>query len=173
MAIDKKMRFSRVLAAVAALASCSGVVSLAPVAHRLTGALAPLTKPVAEALSPVWAGDYDKAAVRSSIKRETAEHSVVIYTMDFSLGLGSALQLLEEHGARGVKVVSLGAEWLPGLVADPAKRHELYALTGEMSLPHVFVGGKSIGGLFRGTPGLAAAARDGSLAAMLEEAGGL
>ncbi|KAH8052553.1 hypothetical protein JL722_10103 [Aureococcus anophagefferens] len=111
------MRYSRVLAALAALVSCSGVVSLAPVAHRLTGALAPLTKPVAEALSPVWAGDYDKAAVRSSIKRETAEHSVVIYTMDFSLGLGSALQLLEEH-ERGVKVVFLAfvacaAAWAP------------------------------------------------------------
>jgi hypothetical protein len=43
--------------------------------------------------------------------------------------------------------------------------------TGQSSLPHVFVGGQSIGGLYSGTPGLAALQQQDELRDLLQEAG--
>ena len=46
-------------------------------------------------------------------------------------------------------------------------------MTGQTSMPHVFIGGASIGGLASGTPGLKALLRDGSLRDKLKAAGAL
>jgi len=46
----------------------------------------------------------------------------------------------------------------------------LLDLTGQSSLPHIFIGGDSIGGLFRGTPGMIPALEDGSLLKKIEAA---
>ena len=64
---------------------------------------------------------------------------------------------------------------MPGLLpADGAAvRAELGAMTGQTSMPHVFIGGTSIGGLATGTPGLKALLKDGSLRGKLKEAGAL
>lgn len=43
-------------------------------------------------------------------------------------------------------------------------------MTGQSSLPHVFVGGESVGGLFSGTPGLIPALESGVLPAMIAQA---
>ena len=43
-------------------------------------------------------------------------------------------------------------------------------MTGQSSLPHVFIGGKSVGGLSSGTPGLAALQESGELTTMLKQA---
>jgi hypothetical protein len=43
-------------------------------------------------------------------------------------------------------------------------------MTGQSSLPHIFIGGKSIGGLFSGTPGLVSALEQGKLLNMVTEA---
>ena len=158
-----------------------GVVIAALCARRL-GAMSPLlqtastiVKPLltpAAAVLPVQAGVYDAAAVRTAIDREISEYPVVIYGMDFSFELRSAVSFLEKQGARGVKVVSLGTTFLPGLVADGATCNELYTMTGQLP-PHIFIGGESIGGVFSGTPGLFAAANDGSLVDMLKDANAL
>jgi hypothetical protein len=68
--------------------------------------------------------------------------------------------------------VSLGKEWIPGLMAPggAATRAELGKMTGQTSLPHVFVGGKSVGGLYSGTPGLVPALDAGELTPMLKKA---
>ena len=52
-------------------------------------------------------------------------------------------------------------------------RAELLERTGQSSMPHVFVGGKSVGGLYSGSPGLMALKKEGKLRPMLEEAGAL
>ena len=43
-------------------------------------------------------------------------------------------------------------------------------MTGQSSLPHIFIGGESIGGLSTGTPGLAALLESGELEAKLKKA---
>ena len=68
------------------------------------------------------------------------------------------------------KEISNGREWIPGLIAAPAKRAALLDLTGQSSLPHVFVGGESVGGLFSGSPGLVPALEEGTLLDMVAEA---
>ena len=59
------------------------------------------------------------------------------------------------------------------LLLDALRRAQLLERTGQSSLPHVFVGGDSIGGLYSGTPGLVALKKQGKLAPMLKEAGAL
>jgi glutaredoxin len=68
------------------------------------------------------------------------------------------------------KEISFGMEWIPGLISDPVKRAALSEMTGQTSLPHVFIGGKSIGGLFSGTPGLVPSLEEGTLMKKFEEA---
>jgi hypothetical protein len=56
------------------------------------------------------------------------------------------------------------------LIKDPAKRAALLEITGQSSLPNIFIGGASIGGLFSGTPGLVPALEQGQLMNMIEDA---
>ena len=80
-----------------------------------------------------------------------------------------ATALLDSAGI-SYKEVSLGTEWIPGLIDDPLKRAALLEITGSSSLPSTFVGGSSIGGLFSGTPGLLASLESGELKPMVESA---
>ena len=56
-----------------------------------------------------------------------------------------------------------------------AMRLELLELTGQSSLPHVFIGGKHVGGIYTGPPGgppgLAALQESGELSERLRNAG--
>ena len=69
-----------------------------------------------------------------------------------------------------LKSVSLGREWIPGLIDKPAKRAALLEMAGQLSLPHLFVGGTSVEGLFSGTPGLVPSLDRGKFVGMVEEA---
>ena len=80
-----------------------------------------------------------------------------------------ALSVLRSAGIN-FKEVSLGKEWIPGLIKSPTKRATLLEMTGQSSLPHVFVGGTSIGGLYSGKPGLIPALERGELVNMVDEA---
>jgi len=82
-----------------------------------------------------------------------------------------ATALLESAGIR-FKEISLGKEWLPGLIDEPMKRAALLEMTGSSSLPSIFIGGNSIGGLFSGTPGLLPLLEAGELRSMVESAQG-
>lgn len=80
-----------------------------------------------------------------------------------------ATALLDSAGI-SYKEVSLGKEWIPGLIDDPLKRAALLEITGSSSLPNIFVGGNSVGGLYSGNPGILASLESGELKTMVETA---
>jgi len=130
----------------------------------ISGLYTPVAKPVFAFLAPLQAGNYEDdndmynssiKSAKSSIKKEIESNPVVIYTYDLSPFSTEAKILLNNLNI-SYKEVSLGKEWIPGLIANGGseKRVALGELTGQTSLPNLFVGGKSIGGLFSGNPGL-------------------
>eukprot|EP00930_Biecheleria_cincta_P090483 TRINITY_DN79874_c0_g1_i1.p1 TRINITY_DN79874_c0_g1~~TRINITY_DN79874_c0_g1_i1.p1 ORF type:complete len:224 (+),score=40.24 TRINITY_DN79874_c0_g1_i1:91-762(+) len=131
-------------------------------------------KPIYTLEAPLQAGDYDRAAVRARIDSEVKSSPVVVYSYSLSPFCSEAKSLLDSLGAR-YKTIELAPEWLPGLAPVEAAqvRAELGALTGQTSMPHVFIGGKSIGGLFTGTPGLVPLLESGELVAKLKAVGAL
>ena len=170
----------RTVARRAALLGFSSAAVLAPAAARAedlleaAGKLVTVLKPLYGFEAPLQAGAYDRAAVRARIERDVRSGPVVVYSYTLSPFCAEAKALLAAQGAK-VTVIELGDEWVPGLLpADGAAvRAELGAMTGQTSMPHVFIGGASIGGLASGTPGLKALLRDGSLRDKLEAAGAL
>ncbi|CAJ1952510.1 unnamed protein product [Cylindrotheca closterium] len=140
----------------------------------------PAAKPIFKFTAPLQAGSSDEdsskydqelEAAKSEIKEETASAPVVVYTYElspFSFEVKSTLESLKVE----YKEISLGKEWLPGLIAPNGsiKRAALLDMTGQSSLPHIFIGGKPIGGLFSGEPGLIPLLEQDKLSAMLEDA---
>ncbi|KAL7570625.1 hypothetical protein ACA910_014899 [Epithemia clementina (nom. ined.)] len=133
-------------------------------------------KPIFTFLAPVQAGSksleeevyktaLDKAV--AEIETETKSSRVVVYTYAWSPFSIETKKLLD-----GLKVeykeISLGQEWIPGLIASGGalKRAALQQMTGQSSLPHIFVGAKAIGGLFSGNPGLVPALTEGKFLEM-------
>ena len=90
-------------------------------------------------------------------------------TYELSPFCSEALEVLRSTDTN-FKEVSLGKEWIPGLIESPEKRAALLEMTGQSSLPHVFIGGTSIGGLYSGNPGLIPALEKGELMDMINEA---
>jgi anaphase-promoting complex subunit 7 len=138
----------------------------------------PLISPVFQALAPFQAQmsssdatkvDDDLEEAMTQIEQDIEQHPVVIYTYQLSPFSLEAKALLDNLGI-DYKEVSLGLEWIPGLLKEPHKRAALLKLTGQSSLPHVFIGGKSIGGLFSGTPGLVPALEQDKLKEFLDAA---
>ena len=74
---------------------------------------------------------------------------------------------MEDAGCTTYKKIELGLEWFLLGKEESTIRAELLAMTGQSSLPHIFVGGKHVGGLFWGTddggPGIAALQEAGKL----------
>ena len=97
---------------------------------------------------------------------------LVIYTYGLSPFSTEALKLLDATGA-SYREIELGPEWFLLDADGSATRAELLARHGQSSLPHVFIGGESIGGLYSGTPGLVELQRSGDLVARLKAAGAL
>jgi glutathione S-transferase len=140
----------------------------------------PAIKPVFAKLAPIQAGSegenktaYEKEISEAKAKIEAAikESPIVVYTYDlspFSFETKALLDSLEIS----YKEISLGAEWVPGLIGEGGSqtRAALLEMTGQSSLPQVFIGGKSIGGLFSGTPGLIPALEQGNLREMVSNA---
>jgi anaphase-promoting complex subunit 7 len=142
--------------------------------------LLPWFRPILTALAPVQAGfatgepsQYEKelAICKSKIEKEVASEPIVIYTYSLSPFCIEAKKLLDNLDI-DYKEISLGAEWLPGLIGQGGaqKRAALLEMTGQSSLPNIFVGGNSIGGLFSGSPGLVPALEQGLLREMVERA---
>lgn len=124
----------------------------------------PLAKPIFQTLAPYQAGQSSETPeayrqkiddTRDQIEMEIRSSPIVIYTYGLSPFSNEAKFLLESINVE-YKEISLGQEWLPGLIAKGGaeKRVALLEMTGQSSLPQIFVGGESIGGLFSGTPGL-------------------
>ncbi|KAL7487457.1 hypothetical protein ACHAW6_013045 [Cyclotella cf. meneghiniana] len=108
----------------------------------------------------------DVFLVVSLIPLSTSRHED---TYEYSPFCSEATALLENCGIE-FKEISLGLEWIPGLIKEPAKRAALLEITGQSSLPHIFVGGTSIGGLFSGSPGLVPALEQGTLTKLVDDA---
>ena len=90
------------------------------------------------------------------VKSELAElknEGCVIYTYALSPFSTEAISLLEKSGVKYEKR-QLGLEWFLLGPKASVTRLELEYLTGQSSLPHIFVNGEHIGGLATGTPGL-------------------
>ena len=137
----------------------------------------PLLKPIYQKLAPLQAGANGETAAynaaiakaKSEIEDETNSNTVVIYTYSLSPFCTEATDLLDNLDIK-YKEISLGKEWIPGLIEEPVKRAALGEMTGQTSLPNVFIGGKSIGGIFSGTPGLVPALEEGTLMKLIDEA---
>ena len=159
------------LAAPLAAAALAPATAQAAELLQAASSLQEILRPVYRSEAPLQAGDYDKAAVRAAIQKEIAGSRVLVYSYTLSPFCNEAKALLTAAGAE-YKVVELGAEWIPGLLSaeSAAIRAELGALTGQTSLPHVFIGGESIGGLYTGTPGLKPLIDSGRLQQKLEAA---
>ena len=139
-----------------------------------------LVTPLFQILAPLQAGSYkeDKnvyndelSKARQEIEQEIESAPVVVYTYDLS-PFSSETKALLDNLDIDYEEISLGYEWLPGLIAEGGsqKRAALLQMTGQSSMPHVFVGRKSIGGLFSGTPGLIPALEKGILMDMVTSA---
>ena len=110
---------------------------------------------------------YDFVEARRKIEETISNNHVVIYTYGLSPFSTTAISLLKDAGCSDFKQVELGQEWfLLGKEAS-TMRAELLEMTGQSSLPHVFIGGKHVGGIFSGDPGLAALQESGKLQDML------
>mmetsp|Transcript_82249 Transcript_82249/g.254277 ORF Transcript_82249/g.254277 Transcript_82249/m.254277 type:complete len:228 (-) Transcript_82249:37-720(-) len=145
-----------------------------PVLRTLSGLAYALLKPIYALEAPLQAGDYDKAAVRARIERDAGSSPVVIYSYTLSPFCSQAKELLDSLGVR-YTAIELAPEWLPGMMSaeGAAVRAELGAMTGQTSMPHIFIGGRSVGGMFTGTPGLVPLLESGELQAQLKAAGAL
>eukprot|EP00617_Octactis_speculum_P003984 CAMPEP_0185779156 /NCGR_PEP_ID=MMETSP1174-20130828/94873_1 /TAXON_ID=35687 /ORGANISM="Dictyocha speculum, Strain CCMP1381" /LENGTH=284 /DNA_ID=CAMNT_0028468169 /DNA_START=37 /DNA_END=891 /DNA_ORIENTATION=- len=132
--------------------------------HAVSTVLTPLLRPVYAVTAPLQAGKYDARAVEVNLEEEITAAPVVVFTYKLSPFCSECMQLLDNLGVE-YKEVSLGWEWLPFLISEggAGKRAFLGTSTGQTSLPHVFVSGKSVGGLFSGNPGLIPALESGEL----------
>ena len=88
-------------------------------------------------------GKVDREEVKSELEA-LKKKPCVIYTYGLSPFSSEAVSLLEKSGANFEKR-ELGAEWF--LLGPRASviRGELLELTGQSSLPHIFIGGEHIG----------------------------
>lgn len=97
------------------------------------------------------ADDSDFVAARNEIEDTISNNKIVIYTYGLSPFSYEALLVLNEIGVE-YKNVEIGPEWFLLGKEKSTLRAELLEMTGQSSLPHVFVDGKHVGGLFTGTP---------------------
>ncbi|GAB5363288.1 hypothetical protein AAMO2058_000870700 [Amorphochlora amoebiformis] len=153
-----------------ALDSTDPVLLGLKLANPVTG----MIKPLMSSMSKVQAGTYDEDATEELINREVTSSPVVVFSYGLSPFCTKAIEILRNAGANP-KVVDMGAEWLPGLISTEgaAIRAQLGKMTGRTSMPHIYIGGKNIGGLVDGTPGLLQLAESGELETQLKNVGAI
>ena len=105
--------------------------------------------------------DFNIDYMRAQMKININSAPVVACTYALSPFCAECTTLLDRLDTP-CKEISLGLEWTPGLIKHPEERALLGIDYGQTSLPHVFVNGKSIGGLFSGNPGVMPSLEDGS-----------
>ena len=115
--------------------------------------------------------EIEIAAARKEIEDTIAGDKIVVYTYGLSPFSTECTALLDEVGAQ-YKKVELGLEWFLLDKEKSTLRTELLEMTGQSSLPHVFIDGKHVGGLFTGSadgssPGLAGLKESGELKEMV------
>lgn len=148
--------------------------------------IVPFLKPIFSFLTKLQAGgtkDENISTYNAAIEKAKTEITseitpppttkgepvVVLYTYALSPFCWEAKALLDRLNIAYTEI-SLGQEWVPGLI-DPnggsEKRAALLEMTGQSSLPHIFVNGQTIGGgLF---DGLVPALNDGRFWKLLKQ----
>ena len=135
----------------------------------------PIIRPVFATLTKLQAGENSPnykdqmESGRAEIEVEVVSAPVVLYTYSLSPFSSETKTLLDRLNVE-YKEISLGKEWIPGLInqGGAQKRAALLSMTGQSSLPHIFVGGKWIGGLFDGEPGLIPSLNTGTFWTLLQ-----
>jgi len=115
-------------------------------------------------------GSYDAGKIRAEIAEIANRAPVVILTYTLSPFSKEAIAVLESTGCKFENVV-LGQEWFLLGPHGSALRAELGNMYGQTSLPHVWIGGEWMGGLYSGAgdkPGLAELANSGVLEEILK-----
>mmetsp|Transcript_32965 Transcript_32965/g.65573 ORF Transcript_32965/g.65573 Transcript_32965/m.65573 type:complete len:139 (-) Transcript_32965:118-534(-) len=114
--------------------------------------------------------EAERASARATIESIINAHDIAIFTYGLSPFSLETIALLEDTGA-DFHIEQIGLEWfLLGREAS-ALRLELLEMTKQSSLPHVFICGRHVGGLYSGPAGgpsgLAALRESGELQALL------
>ena len=117
-------------------------------------------------------GGVDVEDVRRELDLIRENKITCIYTYGLSPFSTEAVAVLERIGAKFEKR-ELGLEWFLLGPRASVLRSQLLDLTGQSSLPQIFIGGESIGGLATGTPGLSALLESGDLETRLKKASAL
>merc|ERR1719331_3786785 len=138
------------------------------------GLIKPLFKAEAAVQATVLSlGSPDvREQARAQIKSDSGSAPVVVYTYGLSPFSVECKAFLDKVGCK-YKDIELGPEWFLLGPKASAMRAELAATTGQSSLPHVFIGGQSVGGLYSGNDvgeGLDALQKSGELTKMLKAA---
>mmetsp|Transcript_15277 Transcript_15277/g.41854 ORF Transcript_15277/g.41854 Transcript_15277/m.41854 type:complete len:273 (+) Transcript_15277:12-830(+) len=139
---------------------------------RLASSAMGLLKPFFMFEAKLQAMDYNQAATRKALEAEAKSAPVVVYTYSLSPFSTEATRLLDSIGATYKEVV-LAPEWFLMSGSGAAKRAEFAEVFGRSSMPHIFIGGRSIGGLTEGTPGLLPLYESGQLEPALKAVGAL
>ena len=113
-------------------------------------------------------GNVDKDEVKAELAN-LKDNSLVIYTYGLSPFSTEAIAMLEEEGVTFEKR-ELGLEWFLLGPRASVVRSELLELTGQSSLPHIFINGEHIGGYSTGSPGLCSLVESGELKSKLNKA---
>ena len=87
------------------------------------------------------AEDSDYAAAKDEIEEAISNNNIVVYTYGLSPFSSEALAVLDEAGL-AYKNVEVGLEWFLLGKEKSALRAELLEMTGQSSLPQVFIDGK-------------------------------
>lgn len=145
----------------------------------VSNSVMPALKSVFAYLTPLQAGSNREEyrsytseikKAKEEIEAETSAEQIVIYTYDLSPFSSETKAVLDGLNVK-YKSISLGKEWIPGLLSPSGatKRAALLEMTGQSSLPHIFINGKPIGGLFGGSPGLVPLLEGGKFMEMVQE----
>eukprot|EP00584_Thalassiosira_punctigera_P010514 CAMPEP_0172531506 /NCGR_PEP_ID=MMETSP1067-20121228/4889_1 /TAXON_ID=265564 ORGANISM="Thalassiosira punctigera, Strain Tpunct2005C2" /NCGR_SAMPLE_ID=MMETSP1067 /ASSEMBLY_ACC=CAM_ASM_000444 /LENGTH=518 /DNA_ID=CAMNT_0013315895 /DNA_START=129 /DNA_END=1685 /DNA_ORIENTATION=+ len=118
------------------------------------------------------AEDADYAAARKDVEGTISNNKIVVYTYALSPFSSEALAVLDEIGV-DYENVQVGLEWFLLDKEKSVLRAVLLEMTGQSSLPHVFINGEHVGGLFTGSsdgkfPGLAGLKESGELQKMID-----
>jgi len=136
---------------------------------RFGSSLTGIIRPVLQAQAKFAAGDYDREKIQAVIKTESTSAPVVMYTLTQSPFSIDAKRLLKEKGVE-YKEIELAPLFILAEGENAARRAELGEMTGRTSMPHIFINGKSIGGLYDGSPGLVPLIESGGLDKMVRPA---
>ena len=115
--------------------------------------------------------DGNLAVARKEIEQTISDNTIVVYTYRLSPFSQETLAVLDEIGVE-YKNVEVGLEWFLLGKEPSALRAALLEMTGQSSLPQVFIKSQHVGGLFTGTldqsfPGLAGLKESGDLQKMI------